>query len=141
MPTATIVRCATCGARLAQDHVDTICSPCRRSAIERSARRNATVSGDTSTLQAAFEARGLHGVAAHLGCSPEDAVEVLFGTRLVPFASRRRRDLLRRLVALGDCSHVAAAEALDISRWTVATYRAQLGIDRGRSAAWPASGG
>jgi FixJ family two-component response regulator len=68
-------------------------------------------------------------VADELGCDPEDALAVLLNARLLPFVSAQRRALLRELVALRGLSHVDAAEALNISRWTVATYRSALGID------------
>jgi hypothetical protein len=124
------VRCASCGNRLAHDHADTICSPCRRTEIEKSARHVAHLIRDPSGIAAAFDAEGLYGVADHLDCSPSDALDVLLSSRLVPFVSSRRHQLLRQLVALGDCSHIAAAEDLNISRWTVATYRQLLGFDR-----------
>ena len=50
--------------------------------------------------------------------------------RVIPFMSERRRAVLRRLVCMRGSSHVAVADALQISRWTVASYRQQLGIDR-----------
>jgi hypothetical protein len=77
-----------------------------------------------------FDSSGLYGVADRLRCDPGDALEVLLNARLLPFVSAQRRALLHDLVALRDLSHVDAAAALNISRWTVATYRGQLGIDR-----------
>jgi predicted RNA-binding Zn-ribbon protein involved in translation (DUF1610 family) len=126
-----VVRCASCGAHLAHDHhLDTICSPCRRTEIERSARRGAVLAKDGSQIKTAFETSGLYAVAEQLDCSPEEALDVLMAARLLPVVSPRRRRLLGQLAALRGYSHVAAAEALNISRWTVATYRSQLGIDR-----------
>ena len=78
------VLCASCGARLAHDHLDTICSPCRRTEIERSARRSAVLAKDSSQVRAAFEASGLYGVAEQLHCSPGDALDVVLAARLVP---------------------------------------------------------
>ena len=127
---AVTVRCARCGTRLARDHAGPMCSPCRRTEIEHSACSGARLIRDPSGIAAAFDAAGLYGVADHLNCSPADALDVLLSSRLVPFVSSRRHQLLRQLVALGDCSHIAAAEALNISRWTVATHRQLLGLDR-----------
>ena len=127
---AVAAKCTRCGTRLARDHAGTMCSPCRRTEIESSARHGARLIRDPSGIAAAFDAEGLYGVADHLDCSPADALDVLLSSRLVPFVSARRHELLRQLVALGDCSHIAAAEALNISRWTVATYRQLLGFDR-----------
>ncbi len=131
------VLCASCGTRLAHDHLDTICSPCRRTEIERSARRSAVPAGDSSLIKAAFETSGLYGVAEQLQCSPGEALDVVLAARLVPVTPARRRQLLQQLVAMRGYSHVAAAEALNISRWTVATYRSQLGIERNPAARRP----
>ena len=94
------------------------------------AHQGSLLAKDSSQIKSVFETAGLYGVAEHLDCTPEDAVDVPLSSQLVPFVSPRRRLVLRRLVALGDRSHIAAGEALDISRWTIATYRRQLGIDR-----------
>ena len=127
------VLCSSCGGRLARDNTGTVCSPCRRTDIEMTAHRGALLARDSSQIRAVFETAGLYGVAKHLDCTPEDAVDVLLTSQLVPFVSPRRRLVLRRLVGLGDRSHIAAGEALNISRWTIATYRRQLGIDRSSS--------
>lgn len=125
-----IMACDLCGARLARDHVDTICSPCRRTGIESSARTGALIVRDRSQIKAVFDSYGVYGVADHLGCTPEEGLDVLFSAQLLPPVSQRRHGLLRHLVALRDRSHVAVAESLNISRWTVATYRQLLGIER-----------
>jgi hypothetical protein len=122
--------CTTCGARLAHDHLDTICSPCRRTEIESSARRGAMLVRESARIAAVFEALGLYGVAEQFDLTPAEALDVLFSSALLPSVSPRRRLLLRQLVDLRDHSHVAAAEELHISRWTVATYRQLLGIER-----------
>lgn len=130
--TATLVVavCSICAARLAHDHVDTVCSPCRRSAIERAARRAAMIVRDVAGSKAAFAAHGLLGVARHLGCTPDEALETVLGLGLVPVVTPRRRVLLSRLLTMNGRSHVAAAAELHISRWTVATYRHDLGLDK-----------
>lgn len=129
-PTTTVLTCNTCGARLARDHVDTICSPCRRTGILNLARRGALLVRESARIKAVFESLGLYGVADQFELTPAEALDVLFGARLLPSVSARRKVLLRHLVDLRDSSHVDAAEALSISRWTVATYRQMLGIDR-----------
>lgn len=138
MPPTTVAAvrvCNACGARLARDHTDTICSPCRRTAIVNSARRGALLVRESARIKAVFESLGLYGVAEQFELTPAQALDVLFGSQLLPSVSARRKVLLRQLVELGDCSHVAAAETLSISRWTVATYRQLLGIDRTPAAA------
>ena len=127
---AGAVLCSTCGGRLARDNTGTICSPCRRTHIELTAHRGSVIARDRARITATFDSSGLYGVAHLLDCSPEEALDIVLGAQLVPFASPRRRLLLRQLVGLRDRSHVAAGEALHISRWTIATYRRQLGIDR-----------
>ena len=126
----SVITCSSCGARLARDHHDTICSPCRRRAIESDARRGAAIARDRAGITTRFTRDGLHGLAAHLECTIPEALEVVFAARLVPAMSARRQAVLRGLVALEETSHVMAADVLGISRWTVATYRAQLGLDR-----------
>ena len=128
--TPVAVLCTCCGGRLARDNTGTVCSPCRRTHIEMAAHRGSMLARDGSQIKKAFESAGLYGVAEHLGCTPEDAVDVLLSRQLLPFASPRRRLVMRQLVGLGGQSHIAAGEALNVSRWTVATYRRQLGIER-----------
>ncbi|MBK5330996.1 MAG: hypothetical protein JJD93_03445 [Ilumatobacteraceae bacterium] len=127
---AAAVLCSSCGGRLARDNTGTVCSPCRRTRIEHDAHLGAFSAQNVPRIKAAFESLGVFGVAQHLDCSPEDALDVLVNAQLLPFVSARRRLLLRQLVGLNDMSHVAAAKALNVSRWTVATYRRQLGTDR-----------
>jgi hypothetical protein len=128
--TATAVLCSSCGGRLARDNTGTVCSPCKRTDIERSARNGALIARNSAGLRAAFDSRGFDGVVAHLRCTPDVALDALLISGIVPFVSARRRAVLRNLVALGGHSHVAAGEALHISRWTVASYRRQLRIHR-----------
>jgi hypothetical protein len=85
---------------------------------------------DESDIKVAFDSSGVYGVAEQLGCAPQDALDVLLNSQLLPFVSTQRRLLLRELVGLQDSSHVAAGKVLNISRWTVAALRAQLGIER-----------
>jgi hypothetical protein len=131
------VLCSSCGGRLARDNTGTVCSPCRRTHIETSAQRGALVSRDRPRIKEVFESSGLHGVARHLDCTAEDALDVVLNAQLLPFVSARRRLVMRRLVGLPNSTHIAAGEALGVSRWTVATYRRQLGTDR--AAATPTS--
>lgn len=128
--TSIAVLCSSCGGRLARDNTGTVCSPCRRTHIELAAHNGALLAKDRPQIKTAFEATGLYGVAQHLDCTPEDAVDVLLTSQLLPFVSPGRRLVLRRLAGLRDHSHIAAGEALNISRWTIATYRRLLGIDR-----------
>ena len=123
-------RCESCAALLARDNHATVCSPCRRGQIEAMARRAALVTRDPDGARRAFATRGVHGVAAQLRCTAHEAIDVVVMLGLLPPAYRRRIEVLRRLVALDRASHVAAADALGLSRWTIATYRRDLGIDQ-----------
>ena len=123
-------RCTSCSGRLARDQVGSICSPCRRSLIESSARREVSIARDRARIESAFDSFGVYGVSDELGIAPRQALHVLFSSMLLPPASSRRRVLFGQLVDLRDVSHVDAAQALNISRWTVATYRQLLGIER-----------
>jgi hypothetical protein len=124
------ILCTSCGGRLARDNTGTVCSPCRRTDIETVAHRGAFDQRDEPRIKAAFDSSGLYGVAEQLGCSPEHALDVLLNSQVLPFVSKQRRLMLRQLVVLEDQSHVAAAKGLNISRWTVAALRSQLGIER-----------
>jgi hypothetical protein len=130
MSTTVAVLCSSCGGRLARDNTGTVCSPCRRTHIETSAHNGSLIARDSQGIRAAFESAGLYGVANHLDCTPEEALDVVLSCQLVPFVSSRRRLVLRRLVGLRGRSHIAAGAALNVSRWTIATYRRQLGIER-----------
>jgi hypothetical protein len=130
LATETFVLCASCGGRLARDHNDSICSPCRRTMIERTALHQSLIARERRGISAAFDAAGVYGVAEYLECTPQQALDAVISSRLFPYVSERRLNLLRQLVGMRSSSHVAVAEVLNISRWTVATYRAQLGIDR-----------
>ena len=130
LATETVVLCASCGGRLARDHNDSICSPCRRTMIERSALHQSLIARERRGIKSAFDAAGVYGVAEYLETTPAQALDAVISLRLFPFASERRLTMLRQLVNMRDSSHVAVAEALNISRWTVAAYRSQLGIDR-----------
>lgn len=85
---------------------------------------------DDPEVKTAFDSSGVYGVAEQLGCTPQDALDVLLNAQLLPFVSTQRRVLLRELVGLQDSSHVTAGRVLNISRWTVAALRAQLGIEQ-----------
>ena len=124
------VLCSSCGGRLARDNTGTVCSPCRRTRIENAAHLGAVSARDVPRIKATFETLGIYGVARHLNCSAEDALDVLVNAQVLPFVSARHRLLLRQLIGLNDLSHVAAGAALNVSRWTVATYRRQLGTER-----------
>lgn len=130
MPATIAVLCSSCGGRLARDNTGTICSPCRRTHIEHAAHLGAVSARDAPRIRATFDSFGIYGVAQHLDCSPQDALDVLVNAQLLPFVSARRRLLLRQLIGLNDMTHVAAGEALNLSRWTIATYRRQLGTER-----------
>ena len=97
--TYVAVLCSSCGGRLARDNTGTVCSPCRRTHIELTAHHGALLARDNSKIKTVFESAGLYGVAQHLGCTPEDAVDVLLTAQLLPFVSTRRRLILRRLVS------------------------------------------
>jgi hypothetical protein len=126
-----VMVCVHCGAHLAHDHDDSLCSPCRRAAIEKAAHREALVARNRTQIEQTFNQAGLYGVAGFLQTTPEEALDVLIRARIVPFASERRRKVLEHIVASNHRSHVALADELRISRWTVAAYRRQLGIERG----------
>lgn len=121
-------RCTDCGAFLASDNPGPLCSPCWRSGLFRRASRAICPGRDPVLVSTAFEKGGVLGVARELGCPLEEAVEVSIVAGLVPGAYRRRVPMLVRLLEMDSSSHVDAAHALGLSRWTVATYRRDLGV-------------
>ena len=133
LATETIVLCTSCGGRLARDNNDSICSPCRRTLIERSALQQCLIARDRAGIKTAFDAAGEYGVAEYLETTPTQALDAVISSRLFPFVSERRLTMLGQLVNMRNSSHVAVADALHISRWTVAAYRNQLGIDRAQA--------
>ena len=100
--TETVVLCSSCGGRLARDHSGTVCSPCQRTLIERSARRQVSIAREGPGIKAAFETSGLYGVAQYLECTPDEAINASL-TILVSFTelliSLIGISLTRRLLA------------------------------------------
>jgi hypothetical protein len=90
---------------------------------------------DTEIVRQAFADGGVPRLAESLDVSFADALEVALLHKLVPAIYRRRTAVLVELLELGPVPHIVAAEALGVSRWTIATYRRDLGIaERGRRA-------
>jgi hypothetical protein len=79
-------------------------------------------------VRQAFSHGGVPAIADALGCPLPDALQVALAHKLVPGKYRRRAEALVELLEFGPVSHVEAAEHLGVSRWTVATYRRDLGI-------------
>jgi hypothetical protein len=85
---------------------------------------------DRGELARHFEADGLAGLAERLDTELADAFEVALAHGLVPASYRRRTAVVRQLVECAHLPHVAAAEHLGLSRWTVASYRKDLRLHR-----------
>jgi hypothetical protein len=92
---------------------------------------------DRDELVSIFEADGLAGLAERLDCGLVDAFEVAVANGLVPTSYRRRMAIVRQLIDCAHLPHVAAADRLGISRWTVASYRRDLRLHRGTRAGYP----
>jgi hypothetical protein len=124
-------RCARCGCVLAADNLSSLCSPCARS--ERERESNAGLRLDPAAVRAAFARGGAAAVVAELGCRPEEAIVGAVAAGVLSPLYLRRIGVLAQLMELHELSHVAAAERTGLSRWTVATYRRDLGLDGART--------
>jgi hypothetical protein len=120
--------CDRCSCRLAADNVGRLCSPCARA--QRAGLANGALRLDPAAVAAAFERGGVPAVVDALGCRAEEAIAAAIGAGVLPALYLRRIDVLAELVHHRELSHVAAAERTGLSRWTVATYRRDLGMDR-----------
>ena len=139
----SIRRCPSCSGRLAADNAGPLCSPCWRRQLRTRASGALRAGRDAAAVRRAFADGGVPALAEALGCPLADALDVALLHRLVPAIYWRRTAVLVQLLELGPVPHVVAAEHLGVSRWTVATYRRDLGItERGRTlvAAAPADG-
>jgi hypothetical protein len=123
-------RCIACAAFLARDNRGPRCSPCERTyqSTRYGADRVNVRAASASEAAAAFRDNGLPGIADAFGCSIGAALQVALAYGIVSPLYRRRANLVVRLVALSGHSHIAAGEQLGLSRWTVATYRRDLGL-------------
>jgi hypothetical protein len=123
-------RCGRCRAILARDNTGERCSPCWQA--ELLAQRGPVLRrpGDETRLRRAFGEGGVRAVARELGRSEPEALDLVLAHGLIPARQRSRVGALRALQGLEHLSHIRAAEALGLSRWTVATYRSLLGHDR-----------
>jgi hypothetical protein len=122
--------CHSCRALLARDNPGPKCSPCGRRDLLSSHTGVASFAVDRTELSDCFQADGLAGLAERLDCNLVDAFEVALANGLVPASYRRRTLLVRELVECAHLPHVAAADRLGLSRWTVASYRKELRLHR-----------
>ena len=123
-------RCTSCRAFLARDNPGPRCSPCDHAQLRARFEKSRVALPTATETQAreAFRAGGLPELARRLNCTPEQALELTLAKGLVPPIYRRRASVVRRLIELQHLSHVAAAAELRLSRWTVASYRKDLGL-------------
>lgn len=126
----TRLRCRTCEAFLASDNAGPLCSPCHRSAVlaRFAPEGGALPAVNVVEARAVFGHGGLPALAHHLECSLHQALDLCLVHNLVRPILDRRAATLHHLLALTHLSHVAAATQLGISRFTVATYRRELGL-------------
>src|SRR5215213_10471208 len=111
-------RCVRCHAFLARDNSGERCSPCWQAELVSRAAPLLSRPGDEAALRAAFSSGGVRAVARALGRSDADALELVLAHGLIPARMRSRADALRALLELDHLSHVGAARALGLSRWT-----------------------
>jgi hypothetical protein len=124
--------CPRCGCRLARDNNDNHCSPCRFALTIDEHRELLLDDEATPEYQAAFESGGVVELAHVADCSVGDAIGLAIRSGLVPRRWRSSEDKLRALVELEGVRHVEVAVRLGVSRWTVATWRDELGLQAKR---------
>jgi hypothetical protein len=124
-PDASERTCADCHCRLARDNKDTVCWPCRRrraiAAQEEGAR--------SVRRQEIFEVAGIPGLAAEMGVTRAEAIRYAIEEEILSRRWRPHLDSLIKLSEMSGCTHVEAAQALGVSRWTVADWRRRLGLE------------
>jgi hypothetical protein len=121
--------CPSCRARLALDNPGPLCSPCWQRQLRGRASTALRAGRDELAVRRAFNEGGVPRIAEALDVSLADALDVALLHKLVPAIYRRRTAVLVELLELGPVPHVVAAEQLGVSRWTIATYRRDLGIN------------
>lgn len=122
-------RCPNCGCVRARDNVERLCSPCAaRSGRERWLRPIAPAADfDFDDLRAV----GAYVLMARHTLTAEHLIDILLDNGMLPGRNRRYRLALVALLGMRGVSHSAAARQLDVTRWTVATWRERLFIDEG----------
>lgn len=129
--------CPRCGCRLARDNTDTHCSPCRF-ALTLEAHRALVVDDEPKPEHRnAFKEGGVHALAEVASCSVEEAISLAIREGLVPRRWRSSEEKLLQLVKFEGIRHVEVAARLGVSRWTVATWRDELGLQRKRKRSAP----
>ena len=124
--------CPRCGCRIARDNHDSHCSPCRF-ALTLEEHRELVLDDEPIQEHAdAFAAGGVYGLAEAADCSAEEAISLAIRAGLVPRRWRSSEEKLRQLVHFEGIRHVEVADRLGVSRWTIATWRDGLGLQRKR---------
>jgi len=82
--------------------------------------------------QAKFRQGGIHALAEELDTTPQEAIAVAIHEGMLPRRWRTSQEKLCALLDLEGLKHVEAAQRLGVSRWTIATWRDQLGLQAKR---------
>lgn len=101
-------------------------------AVVMDQHRPEPVDPQVGVRQAKFRQGGIFALAEELNSTPEDAIDVAIREGMLPRRWKSSRGKLCELLALDGLKHVDAATKLGVSRWTVATWRDQLGIQAKR---------
>lgn len=123
--------CERCSCRLARDNDDIVCSPCRRHLVIETHFALAAV-GPSLEDQQRFAERGIRGLAEDRNVGLDEAVSIALRDGMLPKRWRSAEPKLRQLALLDGLTHVEAAEAVGVSRWTIATWRDGLGLQAKR---------
>ncbi|MGH9205546.1 MAG: hypothetical protein ACRD1G_03150 [Acidimicrobiales bacterium] len=126
-------RCSECHCNLARDNRDTMCWPCRR----RQAISAQEASAVDLRRQEAFEQGRVPALAHELDSDNAEAIRYAVEEGILPRRWRSHLEDLIRLAEMPGASHVDAAEAIGVSRWTIANWRRQMGLEPGRGETRP----
>jgi len=77
---------------------------------------------------------GIEVYAKALGITNEQAIERAIDLNLLPAGFRPNIKKMAKLSRMGNKSHSEAAEVLEVSRFTIATWRQKLGLPAPRKA-------
>lgn len=116
---------------MARDNNDVLCSPCRLYVVFDQHQPN-QVDPALGERHAKFRQGGIHALAEELSTTPQEAIAVAIHEGMLPRRWRSSQEKLCALLDLEGLKHVEAAEQLGVSRWTIATWRDQLGLQAKR---------
>ena len=122
------VVCARCHCMLAADNTNDQCGPCLKTTAKARVLGLGDAAGSGFDPGVPLSSIGIESYAEHLGVSVSAAISQAFTARKLSETLRHAEPLLIQLVSLRALGHVAAAEELGVTRWTIQSWRNELGL-------------